>query len=358
MFGFLFGFGIGLFLSCFAWLIIGLANPQMAVPRERAGRHHVLIRYALLLPFASFVIFLSSITWLTTYGWGGFGQGFLGWLAGLGAVAVAVPIERRWRRWRRARAERRRQAVLDAEARRARAVLERKEREAGVVVLNPARPPVDADEVVLELCKAKQRVLDAKRPDLAMQADRLYTRYARVLDVMKQKFDTTELAYTRAYGLVAEVCRGGVDNLNAMASQAGGVSSIDADFVRRRLQHAADKLPEAERNALQRRLQLIEDTEQELRELSARNEAAMTALDDTAVALAAVETERPQASVVADQALQDLRQFANRADRYNVSHTVSGESGSALHLGRPSGSGSGDSGSGHASTHETQDRSP
>ena len=75
-------------------------------------------------------------------------------------------------------------------------------------------------------------------------------------------------------------------------------------------------MPTEERQALTRRLDLVAETEQRLRELSARNEAALTALDDAAVAVAAVETDRPQASVAADQALADLRRFAEKAHHY------------------------------------------
>lgn len=309
MFGFLQGFAYGLAVSCVPWFVVGMLNPRLAVPTDPPSRWEVVVRYWFVVPFIVFVLWLTSL-------WGGFSPTLVGWLAGLAAIAVELPLERRWRRWRAARAARQREAVRDAEAALERAVLEREARESGVLVLEPARPPVGADDVVLALCEAKQRLLDARRPDLAAQADRLYTRYAHVLDVLGAKFDQRELTFERSRGLVAEVCRGALDTLSTMASLARGVAGIDVAFVRRRLEREAAHLSVDERQALHRRLELFEDTERRLRELAARNEAALTALDDTAVAVARVETSRPQARVAADQALQDLRRFADKAALY------------------------------------------
>ncbi|MEX0729648.1 MAG: hypothetical protein WED00_12930 [Aquisalimonadaceae bacterium] len=309
MLGFLQGFAYGLFLSCIPWFFVGMLDPRLAVPTEPASRWQVIARYWLLIPSIAFVLWLTSL-------WGGFGPSLAGWLAGLAAIAVEVPLERRWRRWRTARALRRREAEQAAIAERRRAALEREQREAGMAVLDPTRPPVDADDVVLALCTAKQQLLDVRRPELAVQADRLYTRYAHVLDVLRAKFDAGELTFERSAGLIAEVSRGAIDNLTSMSSIARGTIGIDATFVRRRLEREGNRLPAEELDALRRRLALVEDTERRLRELAARNEAAITALDDTAVAVARVETGRAQASIAADQALRDLRRFIDKAELY------------------------------------------
>lgn len=75
-------------------------------------------------------------------------------------------------------------------------------------------------------------------------------------------------------------------------------------------------MPEQERHALSQRMQLVDDTEQRLRELMARNETVLTALDDAAVAMARVETERPQAAQAAEIALSDLRRLIDKAELY------------------------------------------
>ncbi|MFY0991823.1 cobyrinic acid a,c-diamide synthase [Halomonas sp. C05BenzN] len=312
MLGFLQGFAYGLFVTCLPWCLIGLANPRLAVPTERPSRWQVFFRYGLLVPFVSVLLWLTSL-------WGGFGPSLAGWLAGLAAIAVALPLERRWHRWRARRHRLRLEARLEAEAARRHAEREREAREAGVAVLDTARPPADADEVVLALCRAKQALLDARRPDLAIQADRLYSRYRHVLDVLATRFEQGELALERGRSLVTEVCLGAVDNLTAMAAQAGGVKGVDGDFVRRRLEREGARLSAVERSALERRLELLESTERRLERLAARNESALTLLDDAAVALARIETGRPRTSVAADQALSELRRFIGRAERYGRS---------------------------------------
>lgn len=299
-------------MSCLPWFLIGMVNPQLAVPTEPPSRWQAILRYWFIVPLVAFLLWLTSL-------WGGFGPSLLGWIAGLAAIAIEVPAERRWRRWRTRWLERRREAARLVEAQHQRAVLEREAREAGMAVLDPATPPMHGDDVVLALCRAKQRLIDARRPDLAAQADRLYTRYARALDVLDSKFDRRELTYDRSRSMIAEVCRTAVDTLNSMASLAAGVAEIDTAFVRRHLQREGQQLPAEERQALEHRLDLVADTERRLRDLGARNEAALTTLDNAAVALARVETDRPQASVAADQAFQDLKQFIDKAELYGRS---------------------------------------
>ncbi|MDR5865172.1 cobyrinic acid a,c-diamide synthase [Halomonas koreensis] len=306
MLGFLQGAAYGLFLTCLPWCLVGLASPRLAVPSEHPTRWQAVVRYAFLAPF------LSLLMWLTSL-WGGFDPSLAGWLAGLAGIAVEIPLERRWRRFRARRHKRRLEAMLQAEADRRRAEASR---EAGVSELDPAAPPADADEVVQALCRAKQALVEVGRDDHAAQVDRLYSRYRHVLEVLGSRFDATELAHERARSLVEEVCYGAVDTFTAMASQARGVQGLDVEFIRRRLGQEADRLSANETSALRRRLALIEDTERSLRRLAARNEAALTALDDTSVALSRIVTDRPRARVGADQACEELRRFIDGAGRY------------------------------------------
>ncbi|MCO7245240.1 cobyrinic acid a,c-diamide synthase [Halomonas sp. Mc5H-6] len=309
MLGFLQGFSYGLFMTCLPWLLIGLYNPGIALPVATQGRLQVVFRYCLVIPFISMLLWLTSL-------WGGFSPSLLGWLAGIVAIPAALPIERTLRGWLARRRERRREAQSIAEAQRRRTQEERKAYEAGVSVLDPARPPEGADDLVLAMCRTKQSLLDVKRPDLAILADRLYSRYRHVMDVLSGRFHTGELAFERSRGLVTQVCLGAVDTLTTMASQARGVVSVDGQYVRGRLERDGNRLSDEERTALVRRLDLLVETEHRLNELSARIESALTVLDDTAVSMARIETTRPQASVTTEKALEDLRRFVEGADRY------------------------------------------
>ncbi|MFD2192295.1 cobyrinic acid a,c-diamide synthase [Pistricoccus aurantiacus] len=309
MLEFLQGFSYGLFLSCLPWFVIGLVSPRHALGTLRPERLQVFIRYWFVVPF------LAGLLWLTSL-WGGFGPSLGGWLAGLAAIAVEIPLERRLRGWWERHKQKRLDAQRQREIARRQAEQARQARERGEESLDPEHPPADADDVILALCSAKARLLSARQPALAQQADRVYGRYRKVIAVLLERFEVGELAFERARSLAAEVCFAAVDNLTAMAAQASGVAGVDSDHVRRRLSREGDRLTHTERLALERRLALVEDTHRHLRELSARNETALTALDNAAVAMARVDTRRPQASVSADQALGDLQNFVARAERY------------------------------------------
>jgi len=308
MLGFLQGFSYGLFMTCLPWLLVGLFNPGLAVPVAAPGRLHVVLRYCLTVPFISMLLWLTSL-------WGGFSPSLLGWLAGIVAIPVALPIERTLRGWLARRRARRQQAEMTAKAQQRRAQQARTH-EAGVLVLDPSAPPEGADDLVMAMCHAKQRLLDVQRPDLAILADRLYSRYHHVMEVLSGRFQRGELAFERSQGLVAQVCLGSVDTLTTMASQARSVVSVDGNYVRDRLTRESQRLSTQERAALMRRLDLLGETEKRLQELSAQVESALTVLDDTAVSMARIETARPQASVTTEKALDDLRHFVEGAGRY------------------------------------------
>ena len=155
MLGFLQGFSYGLFMTCLPWLLIGLYNPWLALAVKTPNRLQVILRYCLGIPF------LSVLLWLTSL-WGGFSPSLMGWLAGIVAIPVALPVERTLRGWLAQRRERRHRQQMDSEARKQRARQERTASEAGVRVLDPDHPPENADELVLAMCQAKQRLLDVR----------------------------------------------------------------------------------------------------------------------------------------------------------------------------------------------------
>ncbi|WP_148252719.1 cobyrinic acid a,c-diamide synthase [Aidingimonas lacisalsi] len=313
MLEFLQGFAYGLFLTCIPWFLVGMVNPSLALPTEHPNRVQVGVRYWLLLPFIAFLLWLTSL-------WGGFGPSLLGWLSGVVFIAVELPVERRVRRWWKRFRDWRRESYRGEELAREQARRDREAREAGSAVLDPDHPPQDADDVIMALCHAKQALRESGRDDLATQADRLYSRYRHVSALIESRFDASELTFERSRQLIIDVCLGAVDTLHDMASQASSVAGVDSDFVRRRLEREGNQLTVAERVALKRRLQLVDETERHLRDLSARNESALTALDDTAVAMARLDTGRTQAKVSADQALAELRRFIDRAPRYGRHH--------------------------------------
>ena len=305
MFDFLQGLAFGLLVSFMPWFMAGLYDPRLVVPEEVASRWQVILRYAVAMPSVAMLLLMTSF-------WGGFGASLGGWLVGLAAVPIELFVEKRWRRWRAARAGRDRAAARE----RQRSELARARGERDLLTLDPDLAPTGADTVVMQLWEVKRELVGLRRPDLAVQADRLFTRYHRALDVLDEKFDRREVTYERARGLVSEVGSGAAAGLGAMVELVQGSVGLDADFVRERLEREAARIGGTEREALQRRLALADETERRLGEIAAGNEAALTALDHVAVAVARIDTGRGQPAGATEQALQELRRFAERAGLY------------------------------------------
>ncbi len=302
MLNFLQGFSYGLFLSCIPWFIVGLLNPRLAVPTLQPSRWQVVLRYWLVLPGASFLIWLTSL-------WGGFGPSLGGWIAGLAAVAVALPVERWWHRWRAKRADRQGQAAAAAAA--------RAERERGVAQLDPESPPADADELVKVQCVAKGILLRAGCDQHAGQADRLYSRYQRLRGLLDRRFGEGELASQRGHAVVREVVAAATERLQAIATQADGLASLDEGYARRRLDGA--EIDPTEAKALRRRLELIAETRARLEQMVSENETALTALDELAMALSRLDTSKPRHAVSTERALVELQRFQDRTIDYTHS---------------------------------------
>ncbi|MBH8579224.1 cobyrinic acid a,c-diamide synthase [Bisbaumannia pacifica] len=308
MLGFLQGFAYGLFLTCWPWLVVGLLAPPLALPGAEPSRLQAVLRYALILPFVSLLLWLTSL-------WGGFSPSLWGWLAGLVAIGAALPVERRLRAWWGRRRRARLQARLDAELTRRHEREAREAHEADLRHLDSETPPAGADDLVRALCRAKAALEAKERSDLALQVDRFYSRYRRVLALLEGSFRRDEVTYGRAHGLVSEVGREALGQLEAMATLLEGVAGVDADFVRRRLERREPRLGVEECLALERRLALVEETERDLRRVRARLEAILTLFDDTCVSLARLQAEAPR-RLGQDDALEALKRFAERAERY------------------------------------------
>ncbi len=307
MLGFLQGFAYGLWLSCLPWFIAGLINPHIALPTASPRRWQLFLRYWLAIPFLAFLLWLTSL-------WGGFGPSLAGWLTGLVAIPAGLFVERRWRRWQAAWVARRAAVDRQAGQEQARAEAERRAREARLRVLDPDHPPAGADDTVRALCRIKRALQEQGRRDLALQADRLYSRYTHVVSVLHGRFDAEEMAFRRALGLVREVTGSAIERLERAVSLVAGAAPIDTNFVRRRL--AETSLDAGERRALERRLALAEDAERQVREAVAANEAALTALDDAAVSVSRIDTGPSRRAQAAEEALKELHRFAARASQY------------------------------------------
>jgi hypothetical protein len=153
------------------------------------------------------------------------------------------------------------------------------------------------------------------------QLDRLRGKLDNLRRLLTEKFQQGELSYGRFLGAAEQVQMGGFDNLRQIVSLLQSVSGIDLDYLEKRLRQL-DKLTglseadRKERDTLLRRRQLLSGQLEQINELLAVNEEAMTAIQETAAAVAAMSAGRPLAKGDLETAIAQLQQVAARAKHY------------------------------------------
>ena len=127
------------------------------------------------------------------------------------------------------------------------------------------------------------------------------------------------MTYARYLSSAQHVYLAALENLHEVAVAEQSVSAIDDDYIDQRLEELGDRDGEAaitERRSLNDRRSLRKTQEKKVAGLLAQNEAAMTVLDRTAIALADASIGRqPQDAEAAMKALQEM---ADRAGKYAI----------------------------------------
>jgi len=155
------------------------------------------------------------------------------------------------------------------------------------------------------------------------QLKRLRENFNTLGEVLERRLDSGELTYSRYLGTGHQVYLAAIDNLQEVAVALTSVSTIDPDYINSRLAelHESGNSSETlnrEIESLEQRRLLLDQQTSKVSDLIAQNEAAMTALANTATALADAKTTRGRASMDAEEAMAELEQLATRAGKYAV----------------------------------------
>lgn len=179
----------------------------------------------------------------------------------------------------------------------------------------PRIPEVDPAE--LAALTAELAALADTQP--AEQLAALQQKRQSFVNVLERRLDAGELTYSRYLATAQQVYASALDNLHEVAVASESISTIDEQYVRRRLAELADDDADPtaaarERDTLERRLELRDTQRGRIARLMAQNESALTALDRTTTALADVPIgKRPED---ADAAMAALEELADRASEY------------------------------------------
>lgn len=174
-----------------------------------------------------------------------------------------------------------------------------------------------------EAIEALDHELRAFGSEQALEQLRLLSRKRdNLTEVLKRRMDAGELTYGRYLGSAQKVYEAAVRNLGEVAVALRSVSTIDVDYIDRRLAQLREDLESSssepglrETDTLQERRTLHRTQHDRVAALLAQNEAAMTVIDRTAAALADVPIGRMQ-SAEAEEAMDRLEELAERTGRY------------------------------------------
>ncbi len=135
--------------------------------------------------------------------------------------------------------------------------------------------------------------------------------------ILLRRMDAGEMTYARYLATTEQVYRATLDNLHEVAIAVKSISAIDDEYIDGRLGELGSADSEAaarERESLTGRRNLGVRQRARIAELLAQNEAGMTAIDETAGALADAPIGRTPED--AEAAMEALTELAERAGRY------------------------------------------
>ncbi|MCG6861650.1 MAG: hypothetical protein LJE70_10300 [Chromatiaceae bacterium] len=155
------------------------------------------------------------------------------------------------------------------------------------------------------------------------QLERLGDKLEAFQALLDKKLDPSELTHGRYLGMAEQVYLSGLDNLQRMVHTLASIEAIDEDYVESRVrtlkrirEPSASKTEELE--SLRARLALKEAQRAKVDHWLAQNERAMTQIDSTMAAIAAMDTVRGHAGTDLETAMRELAELARRAPDYNI----------------------------------------
>ncbi|WP_321493443.1 hypothetical protein [uncultured Desulfobacter sp.] len=162
--------------------------------------------------------------------------------------------------------------------------------------------------------------------DMALQGvqqfSKIKVKYQNVRDLLEEKFSTNEMTFARFLGSAEQVYLGTLDNLRQVAATLKSLSSIDLSYIRQKLDELSEKTEKkaadlTEIEALQKRLSLWEEQIGLANDLLAKNEEAMTKMEETTFAVSSLKTGSAFGETDLESAMAQLQELARQAPIYN-----------------------------------------
>ncbi|MGI9336039.1 MAG: hypothetical protein ACR2RL_23070 [Gammaproteobacteria bacterium] len=174
-----------------------------------------------------------------------------------------------------------------------------------------------------KLDELRRELEDAGSQQGLEQLDLLEHKLNTLTAVLTRRMNAGELTFARYLGSAEQVYLAALDNLHNVALALTSVRTIEPGYIDTRLaalakRSSGDGSASEEIASLEQRRTLLADQLEKVDRLLAQNEVAMTALDNTATALADTKTTKGHASVDPETAMRELEALAARVRDYAV----------------------------------------
>jgi hypothetical protein len=187
------------------------------------------------------------------------------------------------------------------------------------------------DNLLAKLAEVAEKKLFNLKDDLvkykhahgAKQLDQFKNKFDTLIEILKSKFDSSQLTYNRYYSIAQEVYLAGIDNLNDIVIALKAMKSIDLKYIETRRAELNKKDPsnkavQKEMDALQRSKQSFQLQEEKINQLVAENEAALTQIDEATVAISEIsKSTNKEAQTDMENSMIALAELANRTKLYS-----------------------------------------
>lgn len=174
---------------------------------------------------------------------------------------------------------------------------------------------------------SRAQYFEAVDPALAEKAlaqfDQNEDRIRKFREVLRAKFEPTELTFGRYLSAAEQLYAAIAENLQDVAVMLANLDSLSVREARKELGilERFATLSDDERRTmegLRDRLAIAERTEAEIRSRLAYNEAALTELDRVNLALSSIKTSKSASNIDLEATMDELRELAERAKKYSL----------------------------------------
>lgn len=144
------------------------------------------------------------------------------------------------------------------------------------------------------------------------------------IEILEVKFpDKSQLTYNRYYTIAQEVFLSGIENLNEVMLIHKTLDAIDLDYIERSLQRLEkreqDDATKRERSSLQQSRQQYQDQQQDIINLMAQNEEALSKLDEAIVQVQEIKrSANNEGRLDMEASMEQLHNMAQQS--YKFSH--------------------------------------